>query len=103
MEPLTQTSVQGLWLKLFLVFILCASVASPVYLAEVQTQQVELESEFIPDASEDDELIAGFISELFAQEFLSLSLSDREAQSVVGSDAYPCIALHGPPVPNDTV
>ena len=102
MEPLTQKSVRNAWLLLLLVFALCASVASPVYLAEVQTQQVELESEFAPDTSEDDELVTGFTPELFVPKFLSLSPSYGEALSVVGSDAYSSITLHGPPAQNDS-
>jgi hypothetical protein len=103
MEPLTQRSVQNLWLGLLVVFVFCASVVSPAYLAEVQPQQVELESEFVPDASEDDEPIIGFISEVFAKELPSVPPSSGEALSIVGSDAYPAITLHGPPVPNNTV
>ena len=86
-----------------MVFVFCASVVSPAYLAEVQPQQVELESEFVPDASEDDEPIIGFISEVFAKELPSVPPSSGEALSIVGSDAYPAITLHGPPVPNNTV
>ena len=103
MQASTPGTVQHLWLTLLVVFVFCASVVSPVYLAEVQTQQVELESEFVPDASEDDEPIIGFISEVFAKEFPSVPPSSGEALSIVGSDAYPAITLHGPPVRNNIV
>ncbi|MDH3888760.1 MAG: hypothetical protein OEV12_02900 [Gammaproteobacteria bacterium] len=103
MELSTQTSVTGLWLTLLLVFALCASAASPAYLAEVQLQQVELGLEFDPDSFEDDETSTGFVSELLTKELLPLSLSCMVALSVVGSDAYPSITLHGPPVPGNIV
>ena len=98
MELSTQRSVSGLWLTLLLVFVLCASVASTAYLAEVQPQQVELGLEFAPESFEDDEPTTGFVSELLTKELLSLSLSCMDALSVVGSDAYPSSILHGPPV-----
>jgi hypothetical protein len=101
MELSTQRSVPGLWLTLLLLFVLCASVASPAYLAEVQPQQVELGLEFAPDSFEDDESSIGFVSELLTKELLSLSLSCMVALSVVGSDAYPSITLHGPPLPGN--
>jgi len=87
---------------LLLVFVLCASVASPAYLAEVQPQKVERGLEFAPDPFEDDKSGAGFVSELLTKELLSLSLSCTVALSVVGSDAYPSITLHGPPFPGNT-
>jgi len=102
MELTKQRSVSGLWLTLLLVFVLCASVASSAYLAEVQPQQVERGLESAPDPFEDDESVTGFVSKLLAKEFLSLSLCCMDALSVVGSDAYPGITLHGPPVPGNS-
>jgi len=102
MELTTQTSVPGLWLTLLLVLVLCASVASPAYLAEFQPQQVERGLEFASGPFEYDESGTGFVSKLLVKELLSLSLSCMDALSVVGSDAYPGITLHGPPVPGNS-
>ena len=99
MEQSTQRSVQNVWLTLLLVLVLCASVASPVSLAEVQVQQVELESGFVPDAPEDGESIIASTVVVVKQSLL-LSPFGGEAPSIFGSDAYPCTTLHGPPVPN---
>ena len=98
MEPSTQRSWQSLQLTLLLIFFLCGSSASPVTLAEVQPQQLVPGSEFAPDTFEDDESSNDFVNELLTKEFLSLSLSCVAALSLAGSDAYPSITLHGPPV-----
>ena len=101
MEPSTQRSWQCLQLTLLLIFFLCGSVASPVITEEVQPQQLLLGSEFAPDTFEDEESSNDFVNELLIKEFLSLSLFCMAAQLLVGSDAYPSITLHGPPVPGN--
>jgi hypothetical protein len=102
MQASTLGTVQHLWLTLLVVFVFCASVVSPVSLAEVQTQQVELESDFVLDSS-GDESTSGSLPGSFVKEFPSLSPSCGEALSIVGSDACSAITLHGPPVPNNIV
>jgi hypothetical protein len=99
MQVSTQGIVQHLWLSLLMVFVLGACFISPVSWAESQQQEIELGSESEPESSEDDNTITGFLPDLLANEFLSLSLILLESLSLTGSDAYPSIILHGPPAP----
>ena len=99
MQDSTQRTVQHLWLLLLMVFVLCACITSPVSWAESQQQEIELESEREPESSEDDKLIAGLLPDQSVNEFLSLSTLLPERLSPTGGDAYPSIALHGPPAP----
>jgi hypothetical protein len=80
-----------------MVFVLCAGFISPVSWAESQQQVIELESECEPESSEDDPLISGLLPDLSVRKFLSLSPIISAILSLTGSDAYPSIALHGPP------
>lgn len=98
MEVSTQRTVQHLWLPLLTVFVLSASLASPVCWAESQLQEIEPGAEDVADSSEDDKLVTGFVPGLFANEFLSFSpvLPDWPS-SVTVCDAYPGVILHGPP------
>jgi len=100
MEASTQRTVQHLWLPLLVVFVLCAGLVSPVSWAESQQQAIELESESAPESSDDDPLITGLLHDLVVNKFLSLSSILTETLSLTGSDAYPSIALHGPPAPD---
>ena len=86
-----------------MVFVLCACITSPVSWAESQQQEIELESEREPEPSEDDKLIAGLLPDQSVNEFLSLSTLFPERLSPTGGDAYPSIALHGPPAPEYSV
>ena len=86
-----------------MVFVLCACITSPVSWAESQQQEIELESEREPESSEDDKLIAGLLPDQSVNEFLSLSTLFPERLSPTGGDAYPSIALHGPPAPEYSV
>jgi len=101
MKVFTQRTLQHLWLPLLTVFVLSASLASPVCWAESQLQEIELGSEGVPDPSEDDKLATGFLPGLLANEFLLFSpvLPERPS-SVTVCDAYPSIILHGPPAAN---
>ena len=103
MQDSTQRTVQHLWLLLLMVFVLCACITSPVSWAESQQQEIELESEREPESSEDDKLIAGLLPDQSVNEFLSLSTLLPERLSPTGGDAYPSIALHGPPAPEYSV
>ena len=103
MQDSTQRTVQHLWLLLLMVFVLCACITSPVSWAKSQQQEIELESEREPESSEDDKLIAGLLPDQSVNEFLSLSTLLPERLSPTGGDAYPSIALHGPPAPEYSV
>jgi len=98
MQVSTQRTVQHLWHLLLMVFVLSACFVSPVSLAESQQQEIELESESEPSSSEGDNLIAGRLPDLIANEFLSSSIIPNTL-SPTGSDAYPSLILHGPPAP----
>ena len=102
MQASTPGTKQHLWLTLLVVFVFCVGMSNQICLAESQQQQLELESGFVLDSS-DDERTSGSMPGFFVKEFLSLSPSCGEAQSIVGSDAYPGITLHGPPAANDIV
>lgn len=82
-----------------MVFVSCAYTISPVSWAESQQQVIELESESEPSSSEDDKLIPALFPDLIVTEFQSLSALFPERLSPTGGDAYPSIALHGPPAP----
>jgi hypothetical protein len=103
MEASTQRTVQHLWLPLLVVFVLCAGLVSPVSWAESQQQVIELESESESESSDDDPLNTGLLPGLAVTKFLSLSSILAETLSLTGSDAYPSIALHGPPAPEYSV
>ena len=95
-------NLQHLWITLLVVFVFCVGVSNPICLAESQQQQVELESEFVRDFSDDvpaSASLPGFI----VKELRSLSPFCGEALSIVGSDAYPGTTLHGPPAIYDSV
>ena len=94
--------MQHLWLTLLVVFVFFVGMGNQGCWAESQQQQLELESDFVPNSS-DDESASGSIPGFFVKEFLSLSPSCGEALSIVGSDGYPGIILHGPPATNDIV
>jgi hypothetical protein len=97
MQASTSGTMQHLWLTLLVVFVFCVGMSNQICLAEAQQQQVELESDFVLDSS-DDESTSGSMPGSFAKEFASLSPSSGEALSIVGSDACLGITLHGPPV-----
>ena len=99
MQVLTQKSVQHLWLPLLMVLVLAAGVLSPVSWAESHQQGIALESESELESSGDDQPIAGRLPDLTVNGFRELSLLIPETLSPTGSDAYPSITLHGPPVP----
>jgi len=100
MQVSTQKIVKNLWLPLLVVFVLCAGIISPVSWAESQQQVIELEAESELESSDDDRLNTGLLPDLSASKFLSFSPTLSERQSLTGSDAYPSIALHGPPAPD---
>ena len=86
-----------------MVFVLCAVIISPVSSAESQQQAIELESGSAPESSDEDQLLTGLLPAQIANKFLPLSPILPETQSLTGSDAYPSIALHGPPAPDNSV
>ena len=100
MQVSIQNIVQKLWLPLLIVIVLCAGIISPVSWAENQQQVIELELECEPESSDDDPLHTGFLPDLIVNRFQSLSHALPETLSLTGSDAYPSIALHGPPARN---
>ena len=101
MKVFTQRTLQNLWLPLLTVFVLSASLASPVCWAESQQQEIEMGSEGVPDSSEDDKLATGFLPGLLANEFLLFSpVLPEWPSSVTVCDAYPSSILHGPPAPD---
>ena len=100
MQLSTQRTVQHLWLPLLMVFVLCAGIISPVSSAESQQQAIELEAESELESSDDDRLNTGLMPAQIANKFLPLSPILPETLSLTGSDAYPSIALHGPPAPD---
>ena len=81
-----------------MVFVLGACVISPVSWAESQQQEIELQSKSEPESFEDDPLITGPLPGLIINKYLALLPLLPETLSLTGSDAYPSIALHGPPV-----
>ena len=95
--------MQKWWLPLLMVFVLCAGMISPVTSAESQQQAIELESGSAPESSGDDQLLTGLLPAQIANKLLSLSPILPETLSLTGSDAYPSIALHGPPAPDNPV
>ena len=99
MQVSTQRSVQHLWFPLLMVLVLATCVLSPVSWAESQQQGMTLESESELESSGDDQLIAGCLPDLIVNEFRELSPIIPATLSPTGSDAYPSITLHGPPVP----
>ena len=88
-----------MWLPLLMVLVLAAGVLSPVSWAESHQQGIALESESELESSGDDQPIAGRLPDLTVNEFRELSPLIPETLSPTGSDAYPSITLHGPPVP----
>jgi hypothetical protein len=83
-----------------MVFVLCASIISPVSWSGSQQQQVKLEYESEPESSKDDNLITGLFPDLIVNKLLSLIPILLETPPPAGSDAYPSITLHGPPAPD---
>lgn len=105
MQVPTQRTVQHLWLPLLMVLVLCASITNSVCWAESQQQNTELESEYVPDPSEDDKLKTGFMPGLFVNRFQSFSspiLTER-LLPITDSDAYSSLILHGPPATHHPV
>jgi hypothetical protein len=97
MPDITQRTLRDLWLPLLLALVLCASVGNSVIWAESQTQEIELESGYAPNSSEDDTLTSGALP---LQNVNNLLLARNVAEllsAVSGSDAYPGFILHGPP------
>ena len=99
MQVSTQKTVQHLWLPLLMVFVLAACTLGPVIWTESQQQGIELASEIESESSGDDQLNAGLLPDLMGNKFQSLTSIFPETLSPTGSDAYPSITLHGPPVP----
>ena len=99
MQVSLQTIVKHLWLPLLMVFVLHASITNSVCWADSQQQEIELESEYVPDSSEDDKLIIGFMLGLIANRFQSFSSSvlTEGLLLITDSDAYSSAILHGPP------
>ena len=92
--------MQHLWLPLLMVFVLATCFSNSVCWAESQYQEFELESGYVPDASEGDMSTSGILPLKYLYDSL-LVLNVAELLSVVGcSDAYPSSILHGPPVSN---
>ena len=97
----TQRTMQALWLPLFMTLVFGACVSDSVYWVESHYQEIELESEYVPDSSEGDTLITGFMPARNANNLLSAKLNVAQMPSFgTGSDAYPSLILHGPPASN---
>ena len=93
--------MQALWLPLLMALVFGASVSNSVCWAESQYQEIELESEYVPDSSEGDTLISGSMPARNANNLLSATLNVAQLPSLgTGSDAYPSLILHGPPASN---
>ena len=98
-----QSTLQTLWLLLLMVFVLGDAVPNTAGWAESQHQEVGLVSEYQPDVSDDDTSISTCLSHKDAGNLLSAILNITELLAPVsGSDAYPSVILHGPPVPDTT-
>ncbi len=90
--------MQALWLPLLMALVFGASVSNSVCWAESQYQEIEPESEYLPDSSEGDTLITGSMPARNANNLLSADLNVAQLlSSGTGSDAYPSLILHGPP------
>ena len=93
-----QRTMQALWLPLLMALVFGASVSNSVCWAESQYQEIELESEYVPDSSEGDTLITGSMPARNANNLLSVDLNVAQMlSSGTSSDAYPSLILHGPP------
>ena len=97
MPGITQNTLRDLWLPLLLAFVLCSSVGNSVVWAESQTQEIELESGYAPDSSEDDTLTSGALPLQNVNDLLLVMNVAELLSAVSGSDAYPGFILHGPP------
>lgn len=98
MHATRQATAQALWLML-LVGVLVVSMNSPVRWVESQQQELTLESGYLPDFPEEETPVGAVALMLLAGDFLTLSPGSNARLSPFGSDAYPCIAVHGPPSP----
>lgn len=83
--------------------MLCASTTLQSSWAESQLIKFELQSEIMPDSSDDDKKAGSIVSD-FSQGVcpeVILKKNPAEVEShVTGSDAYSSLTLHGPPAPN---
>jgi hypothetical protein len=99
-----QETVRQLWLPLFLVFVFCIGIGSLATGLESQQLVIELEAGSVPDTAGDKVLSPGILPAPAPREFPSYSsVISTRLSTVVGSDAYPGIILHGPPVPDYAV
>jgi len=100
MQASGQGSAQSSWLTLLLLAVLFVSMTNPVFRAGPQLQEIGLESGYLPGSPEDESLVTGLPSGVFANQWLSSPAGTPERLSPIGTDAYPCVAIHGPPDPD---
>lgn len=91
-------------LPLLVVFIFCASIYSLAAVLKSQPLGIELEAEGTPDSTEGETLVAGIKTDAIPCGFYSHELVySKRLPTVAGSDAYPIIISHGPPVQGFTI
>ena len=91
-------------LPLLVVFIFCASNASLAAGLKSHPLGIELEAEGTPASTEGEALVAGIKTDAIPCGFYSHALVySKRLPTVAGSDAYPSIILHGPPVTGHTI
>ena len=91
-------------LPLLVVFIFCAGIANPAAGLRSHSLVIELEAEGSPGSPEGQVLVAGSKPDVKPREFYSYTrASSTRLSTVAGSDAYPSIILHGPPVTGHTI
>ena len=104
MQLSTQNTVRQLLLPLFIVFVFCISIANLATGLESQQLVIKLEAGSVPDLAEDKVLMTGILPGPVPREFPAYtSVISTRLSTVVDSDAYPSIILHGPPVPDYNV
>lgn len=104
MQLSTQNTVRQLLLPLFMVFVFCISIANLATGLESQQLDIKLEAGNVPGSAEDKVLMTGTLPGPLPREFpLYASVISTRLSTVVDSDAYPSIILHGPPVPDYNV
>lgn len=100
----TQNTVRQLLLPLFIVFVFCISIANLANGLESQQLVIKLEAGNVPDSAKDKVLMTGTLPGPLPRQFSAYtSVISTRLSTVVDSDAYSSIILHGPPVPDYNV
>jgi hypothetical protein len=97
---LSTETVRQMRLPLLVVFIFCASIANLATGQKSHPLVIELEAEGDPHSPAGGVRVAGIKPDVIPRGFYSYALvHSTRLSTVAGSDAYPSIILHGPPVP----